>query len=84
MSSAEQQARDLLDRLEVDGAQNYSAGEIVELANLIAERNHLARVVAQQSAALQRVKALTDAEAHWLNGCAVIPRYQIIAALDDR
>lgn len=46
MSSAEQQARDLLERLEVDGAQNYSSGEIVELANLVAERNKLAREVA--------------------------------------
>lgn len=51
-TSAEQQARDLLERLEVDGAQNYSAGEIVELANLIAERNHLARQLEQLHATL--------------------------------
>lgn len=35
MKSAEQKARDLLERMEVDGAQNYSAGEISELADLI-------------------------------------------------
>ncbi len=34
--TAEQQARDLLDRMGVDDAQSYSAGELVELANLIA------------------------------------------------
>lgn len=35
--TAEQQARDLLERLNVEGAQAYSAGELVELANLIAD-----------------------------------------------
>lgn len=34
--TAEQQARDMLERMGVDGAQNFSAGELVELANLIA------------------------------------------------
>lgn len=34
--TAEQQARDMLKRMGVDGAQNFSAGELVELANLIA------------------------------------------------
>lgn len=43
--SAEQQARDLLDEMEIEGAQNFSAGELVELANLIGERNQLAREV---------------------------------------
>jgi hypothetical protein len=36
--SAEQRARDLLDRMGVPDAQNYSAGELVELANLIANQ----------------------------------------------
>ncbi len=39
--TAEQQARDLLDRLGVEDAQSYSSGELVELANLIAERDWL-------------------------------------------
>jgi len=34
--TAEQQARDMLKRMGVDGAQNFSAGELVELANSIA------------------------------------------------
>lgn len=34
--SAEQQARDLLERMEIPNAQNFSSGELVELANLIA------------------------------------------------
>lgn len=36
--SAEQQARDLLERMGVDDAQSYSSGELVELANLISEK----------------------------------------------
>jgi len=36
--SAEQQARDLLDRMGVPDAQSFSAGDLVELANLIAMR----------------------------------------------
>ena len=33
----EQKARDLLERMEVPNAQDYSAGELVELANLFAK-----------------------------------------------
>jgi len=33
--SIEQQIRDALERMEIPGAQNYSAGELVELANLM-------------------------------------------------
>lgn len=39
--SAEQQARDLLERLGVEDAQSFSAGDVVELANLIADAEHL-------------------------------------------
>jgi hypothetical protein len=45
VTTAEQKARDLLDRLEVRDAQSYSSGEIVELANLISERDALAERV---------------------------------------
>lgn len=34
-TTPEQQARDILERMEVPGAQLYSAGELVELANII-------------------------------------------------
>lgn len=37
--SAEQQARDLLERCGVVDAQSFSAGDVVELANLIAKAN---------------------------------------------
>jgi hypothetical protein len=40
---AEQQARNLLERMEVPGAQAFSAGEIVELANLIRDRDRYRR-----------------------------------------
>ncbi len=33
--TAEQQARDMLDRMGIDGAQSFSSGELVELANLL-------------------------------------------------
>ena len=33
--TAEQQARDMLERMGVDGAQSFSSGELVELANLL-------------------------------------------------
>ncbi len=37
--TAEQQARDLLERMGVEDAQQFSSGDLVELANLIACRN---------------------------------------------
>lgn len=43
--SAEQQARDLLERLDVEDAQSFSSGDLVELANLIAEVERLRVVV---------------------------------------
>lgn len=39
MSTAEQKARDLLERMDVPDAQSYSSGDLVELANLIAEQS---------------------------------------------
>src|SRR5262245_12476094 len=41
MSTAEHRARELLDRMEVPKALDYSAGELVELANLIRVRDKL-------------------------------------------
>jgi hypothetical protein len=38
----EQEARDLLERLGMDEAQSCTAGDVVELANLIAEVRRLA------------------------------------------
>lgn len=38
--SAEQQARDLLERMGIEDAQSFSSGDLVELANLIAEVHH--------------------------------------------
>lgn len=39
--TAEQKARDMLERMGVEDAQSFSAGDLVELANLIAERDAL-------------------------------------------
>ena len=35
MTTLEQQARDLLERIGVEDAQSFTAGDLVELANLI-------------------------------------------------
>ena len=37
--SCEQQARDILERMEIDGAQDFRAGELVEIANLISDKS---------------------------------------------
>jgi hypothetical protein len=37
--TAEQEARDLLERMEIPNAQSFSSGELVELANLISVVN---------------------------------------------
>ena len=47
-ASAEQRARDMLDRMGVPDAQSYTSGDLVELANLIADRS-------RQAAALRAV-----------------------------
>jgi hypothetical protein len=39
--TAEQQARDLLERVGVQEAQSFSSGDVLEIANLIAERQAL-------------------------------------------
>jgi hypothetical protein len=41
MTSAEQQARDILERMCIKDAQSFSSGKLVEIANIIAERNSL-------------------------------------------
>lgn len=84
--SAEQQARDLLDEMEVEGAQNYSSGELVELANLIAERNHLDREMTRLH---KRIRALcesaptiSDPWAYDWKGDRVVRVDDILAALN--
>lgn len=41
MKTPEQEARDILERMEIDGAQSFSAGELVELADLISDARML-------------------------------------------
>lgn len=43
MKSCEQVARDILERMGIEGAQSYTAGDLVELGNIIAENRRLAR-----------------------------------------
>lgn len=44
--SAEQQARDLLERCGVEDAQSFTAGDVAELANLIADDKERRRQLA--------------------------------------
>ena len=55
--SPEQKARELLDRMGIEGALDMTAGDVGELANLIAERDHLHTAAAQALAALIRAEA---------------------------
>jgi hypothetical protein len=41
--SAEQRARDMLERMGVPDAQSFTTGDVIELANLIAQRDGLVR-----------------------------------------
>lgn len=88
MTSIEQQARDLLDRMEVDGAQNFSSGELVELANLISEHHEDVRIIQalrrqrdEAEAAVARVRALCNPERGESQG-RVWLKADILAALD--
>jgi len=47
MKTAEQEAREILVRMEYLDARDLSAGEVVEIANLIAERDRLRESIAQ-------------------------------------
>ena len=58
MDTLEQQARDLLDRLGVDDAQSWSAGDIVELANLMGCQQEITHLKGQ-------VKLFHDAGEEW-------------------
>jgi hypothetical protein len=45
--TAEQQARDMLERMGVEDAQSFTAGDLVELANLIAHAEQVEKWKAQ-------------------------------------
>lgn len=51
--SAEQEARDLLERCGVEDAQSFTAGDVVELANLIVELDDYRRARAKARSAPQ-------------------------------
>ena len=45
--TAEQQARDLLERMGIEDAQSFSSGDLVELANLIVQNSQWKFIVKQ-------------------------------------
>jgi hypothetical protein len=53
--TAEQQAREILDRLSIDDALSMTAGDVVEIANLIRDRDRLARDVLVLTNALDSI-----------------------------
>lgn len=52
----EQQARDLLERMEVPDVHRFTTGELVELANLIAAHHHADREVLRLSTQVARMR----------------------------
>ena len=60
VTTLEQQARDILERMEIENAQSFSSGELVEIANL------LNRVSILESALKDDIKALKECdESSW-------------------
>lgn len=45
MTTPEQQARDMLERMGVENAQSFTAGDVVELANMISELGQAKRKI---------------------------------------
>jgi hypothetical protein len=74
--TAEQKARDMLDRMGVDDAQSFSAGDLVELANLIAARDGAAAMVA-------KFKAEVTAMGGYENRFVALPAGGVREYLDD-
>lgn len=52
--SAEQQAREMLQRMGIGNAEDFSSGDLVELANVIAERDRLREALVAEERA-QRI-----------------------------
>ena len=62
--TAEQQAREILDRLSIDDALSMTAGDVVEIANLIRDRDRLARDVLVLTKALVQIQRISTAAVH--------------------
>lgn len=45
MKTPEQEARDIMERMGIENAQQFTAGDVVELANLIADHRRLQRAI---------------------------------------
>lgn len=58
IKAAEQEARDLLEVMEIDNAQDFSAGELVELTNLIVDRYKWRLLAVRQA---ERIRELEEA-----------------------
>lgn len=64
--TAEQDARDMLERMDVPGAQGMTAGDVVELANLLRNYRNARREGLEQAA-----KVCELAYAHWMQDAMV-------------
>lgn len=86
--SAEQQARDMLERCGVDDAQTFSSGDLVELANLIADANGNRRQIAAIRRLHQQYRpafGTADVCSHCTRGMDLVEwPCQTIQALDAR
>lgn len=60
--TAEQQARDMLERMGIENAQSFTAGELVELADIIAERNAMAKILRDARQYVERARIEAEAK----------------------
>jgi hypothetical protein len=59
--TAEQRARDMLERMGVENAQSMSAGDVVELANLISERDQAITLLAERKNRIPAARQAAEA-----------------------
>lgn len=82
--TAEQRARDLLERCGVEDAQSFTAGDVVELANLLAEAEEDVGIIQalrrQRDSAEAKLAAIRDRCENFTPDPSVVD--EIIAILD--
>lgn len=84
MASAEQQARDMLERAGVPNAQDMTSGDLVEVANLIAGIRPSDVYPARAAAAIAQVRrVLRVGDETYSAGSPMIQRYTIRTILDQ-
>jgi hypothetical protein len=83
MATAEQMAREMLDRAGVDGALDMSASDLVEIANMIADmRGKDMRIAELERAAWQARQAINEVDGMRRSQVQIVAMRLIDKALD--